>query len=179
MKFITGNIGKFNEMKEFFPGLQQLDIDLPEIQELDPHLVIAAKIKEAQGIVPAGTEFIIEDTSLCVSALNDLPGTFVKWFLDSLGTNGIWNLVKDNPNKKAYAKTIIGYNDSNNNIHFFEGIIDGHIIAPTNTGFGWNPLFQADGSSKNFSEMNLIEKKQFSMRAQAAQKLQQFLDIKN
>ena len=176
MKFITGNIAKFNEVKEFLPELQQLDINLPEIQELDAYTVVTAKLKEAQKHIEKGTEFIIEDTSLYIEEMNLLPGTFIKWFLESLGVDGIWNLVKKFDSTKAYAKTIIGYVDRDANIHYFEGIIEGNIVEPRGVGFGWNSLFQVKGSMKNFAEMNNQEKKIFSMRAKAVKKLQLFLD---
>ncbi len=46
--FITGNKNKIEEAKSVIPELQQLDIDLPEIQEIrrkDNHL--EAKLAEA------------------------------------------------------------------------------------------------------------------------------------
>ena len=36
--FITGNEDKFREVKLLIPNIKQLDIDLPEIQDLDPKL---------------------------------------------------------------------------------------------------------------------------------------------
>jgi inosine/xanthosine triphosphate pyrophosphatase family protein len=36
IQFITGNKHKFEEMQSLIPGVTQLDIDLPEIQEIDP-----------------------------------------------------------------------------------------------------------------------------------------------
>ena len=60
--FITGNTGKFEEVKSLIPFLQQKDIDLPEIQELDPQKIITAKLQEAQKHVQGGV--IVEDTSL-------------------------------------------------------------------------------------------------------------------
>jgi len=38
---------KYNEVKMMLPNAEQLDIDLPEIQEIDPKEVIRAKLKEA------------------------------------------------------------------------------------------------------------------------------------
>lgn len=32
---------------------------------------------------------IVEDTSLCFNALNGLPGVYIKWFLSSLGHDGL------------------------------------------------------------------------------------------
>jgi len=175
MKFITGNSEKFNEVKEFLPELQQLDIDLPEIQELDAKKVIDAKLKEAQKHVEKGEEIIIEDTSLYIREMNLLPGTFIKWFLESLGVEGIWNIGKHLSSKEAYVKTIIGYIDKDANMHFFEGVVEGHIVKPRGVGFGWNPLFQVKGLDKNFIEMTQKEKETFSMRAKAIKKLKLFL----
>lgn len=66
MKFITGNIEKFKEIKRFIPELEQLKIDLPEIQELDAKKVIEVKLVEARKFIEKGTEIIVEDTSLYI-----------------------------------------------------------------------------------------------------------------
>lgn len=174
MKFITGNTKKYQEMKIVFSELEQITIDLPEIQELDPKKVIAAKLAEAQKHVPAGEEIMIEDTSVYIEELNLLPGPFIKWFLDSLGVEGIWNVVNKLDSKSASAKTIIGYVDSNSNIHYFEGSVEGIIVEPRGEGFGWDPLFQPNGSQLCFAEMNIQEKQKYSMRAIAASKLKIF-----
>ena len=42
--FITGNKNKFQEAKLIIPQLEQLDIDLPEIQEIDPQKVIEGSV---------------------------------------------------------------------------------------------------------------------------------------
>lgn len=46
--FITGNKDKLREVQELIPGVQRIDLDLPEIQEVGSHKVIAAKIVEAR-----------------------------------------------------------------------------------------------------------------------------------
>lgn len=45
--FITGNKGKLAEIQSMIPGVEQLDIELDEIQELDAEKVIAHKLGEA------------------------------------------------------------------------------------------------------------------------------------
>lgn len=45
--FITGNPGKFKELKSIVPEIEQLDIDLEEIQSTGGKAVIEAKVKEA------------------------------------------------------------------------------------------------------------------------------------
>jgi len=42
--FITGNKNKFQEVQAILSEVQQLDIDLPEIQEIDAHEIIKAKL---------------------------------------------------------------------------------------------------------------------------------------
>jgi non-canonical purine NTP pyrophosphatase (RdgB/HAM1 family) len=176
MKFITGNKGKFEELKFFFPNLEQIKLDLPEIQELNAYKVIEAKLKEAQKHTEKGTEIIIEDTSVYIQELNLLPGPFIKWFLDSLGIDGIWKIVEKLESKKATAKTIIGYLDANSNIHYFEGALDGKIVEPKGSGFGWDPIFQPNGYEKSFGEMSLEQKSTISMRSMAAMELKKHLE---
>lgn len=175
MKFITKNDYKFVEMRTFLPGLEQVPIDLPEIQEIDTKKIITAKLQEASKHVPVGTEIIVEDTSLFFHEMNKLPGPFIKWFLGSIGLDGIWNIAKNFTNKGATATTIIGYMDTDSNIHFFQGNVEGVIVEPRGVGFGWNPIFQVAGTDKNFTEMNDQEKIEFSMRAKAVRKLSEYL----
>jgi inosine triphosphate pyrophosphatase len=117
--FITGNKNKFAEVKAIIPEVEQLEIDLEEIQEIDAHKIIEAKLKEA--IKHHKGSFIIEDTSLYLDGLNGLPGPLIKWFMQKLGTEGIYKLAKDSGNIKAEAKTIIGYAKNAKEIKFFEG----------------------------------------------------------
>jgi inosine triphosphate pyrophosphatase len=168
--FITGNKNKFVEIQAVIPEIEQLDIDLPEIQEIDPRLIIEAKLKEA--LKHHDGEFIVEDTSLYLEALNGLPGPLIKWFLKTIGNEGLASLTEKLANSSAEAKTIIGYAKSADNIHFFEGSIRGKIVAPRgDTSFGWDPIFQPDGYNHTFAEMGTEEKNQISMRRRAAEQL--------
>ena len=175
--FITGNTGKFEEVKSLIPFLQQKDIDLPEIQELDPQKIITAKLQEAQKHVQGGV--IVEDTSLYFSGLNGLPGPLIKWFLKSIGNEGLFKLTSHLKNNKAIAKTVIGFAKNHTEVQFFEGEINGNIVRPKgDKGFGWDPLFLPDGSNKTFGEMTLDEKMHYSMRKIAALKLKKHLAAK-
>lgn len=116
--FITGNKSKLLEVQSMLEGVEALDIDLPEIQELDAHKIIKAKLEEAQKHHTG--EFIVEDTSLYFEVLNGLPGPFIKWFLQTVGNDGLYKIAESFGNFKAEAKTIIGYSDSGGGINFFE-----------------------------------------------------------
>lgn len=157
------------------PGIEQLTIDLPEIQEIDPKKVISAKLLEAFNHQKG--EFIVEDTSLSLNCLNGLPGTMIKWFLQAIGNNGIYELTQKYSNNKCYAKAVIGYARDKNNIHFFEGVIEGSIQKPKGeTTFGWDPIFVPKGSTKSFAEMSQDEKNSMSHRHLAISHLKTFLE---
>lgn len=175
--FITGNKNKFEEVQRFFPHIEQLNIDLPELQDSDAHNVVRAKLVEA--FKHKDGEFMIEDTSLYFDCLNGLPGPFIKWFIKAIGTNGLAEMANKLENNKATGKTIIGYAKNSKEIEFFDGEMRGAIVAPRGeSGFGWDPIFQPDGHTKTYGEMNEQEKSAMSMRAVALEKLKEFLENK-
>lgn len=59
--FITGNKNKISEVSAILPNVEQLDIDLPEVQDIDIKEIIKAKLLEALNHEQA--EFIVEDTT--------------------------------------------------------------------------------------------------------------------
>lgn len=172
--FITGNKNKFLEVKEMLSNVKMLDIDLPEIQSIDPKEIIKAKLVAAKKFKKG--EFIVEDTSLYFDCLNGLPGPFIKWFLERLGNKGLYELAKKMGNDKAIAKTVVGFIDKKGKMHFFEGINKGRIVKPSKKAtFGWNPIFLPDGQTKTFEEMSQEHKNKISMRRKAIDKLKKHL----
>ena len=170
IRFLTGNRGKLTEVQRIIPQVQGMDVDLPEIQELDARKVIEAKLNAAS----AEGALMVEDTSLYLDALNGLPGPFITWFLKSLGAEGVYQLADNADNYRAEAKTIIGYQDESGAIEFFEGSMPGMLMPPRGeTGFGWDVIFQPDGHTQTFAEMGVEEKNTLSMRVKAAEKLKE------
>lgn len=176
--FITGNKNKFTEISTILPNVKQLDIDLPEIQDIDAKEIIKAKLLEAFKYQQA--ELIVEDTSLYLDCLNSLPGPLIKWFMKTVGNEGLFNMVEKLNNNKAEAKTIIGYIKNPDEIYYFEGSVKGRIVSPIGkSGFGWDPIFQPEGFSKSFAELTQEEKNGISMRRIALNKLKKFIEAKN
>src|SRR4051812_39123208 len=118
--FITSSSNKFAEVKAMLPEVEQMEMDLAEIQELDPHKIISAKLFEARQTLRHGSTLMVEDTSLYIDGMNGLPGPFCKWFLHALGDKGIFKLAQTF-GAAASAKTIIGYVDGQGSVEFFEG----------------------------------------------------------
>lgn len=172
--FITGNPHKLTEVQAVLPEVEQLEIDLPEIQELDAHKIIAAKL--ATAFEHHAGPFIVEDTSLYFDGMNGLPGPLIKWFLQGLGSAGVAQLAGQYGNGRATAKTFIGYAKNQGEVNFFEGEVSGRIVEPHGqTDFGWDPIFVPDGYDKTFAELGSQEKNKISHRRQALEKLKDFL----
>ncbi|MBI4239610.1 non-canonical purine NTP pyrophosphatase [Candidatus Uhrbacteria bacterium] len=174
---ITGNKDKFSEVKAIVHHVEQRDIDLPEIQELDAREVVKAKLQEALKVVQG--DIVVEDTSLYLHCLKGLPGPFIKLFLKTIGNEGLVELAVKYGDARATARTVVGYVTSAGEIHFFEGALEGTIVAPRGENdFGWGPIFQPEGYSKTFGEMSREEKNAVSMRGSALRKLKEYLNAK-
>lgn len=172
--FITGNTGKFNEASQIIPEIVQQDVDLDEVQSVDPKIVIGKKLEEAKKILQGG--IVVEDTSLYLEALNGLPGPLIKWFMKTIGNEGLVKIANSFGNNRATAKVVIGFSNGSD-VNFFEGAIEGKIVEPRgNNGFGWDPIFEPEGGDKTFAEMNSEEKNKISMRKIAFEKLKNFLE---
>ena len=173
--FITGNKNKFTEIKAVLPQIEQLDIEVPEIQEIDAHEIIRKKLESARK--HAKGEFMVEDTSLYFECLNGLPGPLIKWFIKTIGIDGLADLAEKLGNNTAEAKTIIGYAGKREEILFFEGVIKGKIVPPRGEKrFDWDRIFVPERHQKTFAEMGMEEKNKISMRRMAVNKLKEFLD---
>ena len=179
--FITNNLNKFSEVQQIIPGISQLKIELDEIQELDAKRIIEHKLLEAKKkkseiskTSGAGGAIIVEDTSLYLECLNGLPGPLIKWFLQTIGNEGLYNLTVKLKNNRAEARTLIGYYNRGK-IKYFQGILKGKIVSPRHSDFGWDAIFMPDGFDEVMGEMTKEEKNEISMRGQAVQKLKDYL----
>lgn len=164
LRFATGNQEKLKEVREILGcEIEQVDIDLDEIQAIDIKKVIEHKAKEAykQLEIPV----LVEDTALEFVSMKGLPGALIKWFLKTVGNEGLCKMLTAySDDRRAHAITCVGiYNGMN--LMLAEGIIDGMISqTPTgNKGFGWDSIFIPDGYDKTFAEMDSQEKNKISM----------------
>ncbi len=174
MYFITSNKNKLREFEEILGAkLEQIEIDLEEIQEIEAEKVVEHKVLEAYE--KARKPIIVEDTGLYIEAWNGFPGALAKWVGKTIGFENIPNMLGEN--RKAYAKTIVGYCDGNR-LKLFEGKIRGKISekARGESGFGWDPIFIPEGNKKTFAEMPVDEKNAISMRRLALEELKGFLE---
>ncbi|MDE7077633.1 MAG: non-canonical purine NTP pyrophosphatase, partial [Alistipes sp.] len=79
-------------------------------------------------------------------------------------------------NRRARFRTVIAL-ILNGEEHLFEGIVEGRIIDTERgaEGFGYDPLFQPEGSGSTFAEMDAAAKNAVSHRGRAVRKLAAYL----
>ncbi len=144
--FITGNQNKVNYLSTTVGiDLPHQKIDLDEIQSVDPLVVVEHKAKQAYAILK--TPVLIEDTSLSFNALDGLPGTFVKFFVEANdGLENMCRMLDGFSDRSAYASIVYAYYDGEN-LKIFSGRLNGTIADHPrgNGGYGWDALFEPEG----------------------------------
>lgn len=184
--FASNNTHKIKEIQLLVPNsieiVSLVDIgcteDIPETANtIEENAVLKANyITENYGF-----NCFADDSGLEIDALNGEPGVYSARYAgepkdDSKNIDKVLDRLKDITNRKANFKTVICLN-LNGNQHLFTGIVNGKIIENRvgDNGFGYDPIFIADGYLKTFAELTLVEKSEISHRAIAVRKLINFL----
>lgn len=175
--FITNSPGKVEEAQKILGDNFHIilrKVDLEEIQTIDGKKVITKKAREAYKILKAPV--MVEDTSLYFAGWNNLPGALVRWFLDSVGCEGICRMMRNFKNKKAYAESAVAFFNGKR-MKITVGRIEGSVSDKPKGKykFGWDPIFIPMGHKNTFAEMGPEEKNKISMRKMALEKLRIYL----
>ena len=183
--FASNNLNKIKEIQQLVPSSIQIvslqDIgcieDIPETADtIEGNAILKANyVTEKYGL-----NCFADDSGLEVDALNGAPGVYSARYAgepknDDNNMNKLLSNLKDKANKKANFKTVICLN-INGEQHLFTGIINGKIIDEKvgNNGFGYDPIFVAEGYSKTFAELSMNEKSNISHRGLAVKQLVDF-----
>jgi XTP/dITP diphosphohydrolase len=176
IRLVLGNRFTIITLKE-----SGIDIDIPE-----PHDTLEANASEKSSVIHnmTGKNCFSEDTGLEVAALNGEPGVKSARYAGEhrsfeKNIEKLLQKLNDEPNRTARFRTVISL-VLNNEEFLFEGICNGMIIKENKgtNGFGYDPIFIPDGSSKTFAEMDMEEKSIFSHRKKAMEKLVTFLNAR-
>ena len=184
--FATHNKNKAIEIQSLMPeGIEVLTLDeigcTGDIPEIADTLEGNAKIKADYVYETYGFNCFADDTGLEVAALNNEPGILSARYAGSEKDPEenmqllLENLSSHN-NRSAQFRTAIALR-LNGETHLFEGIVSGTITAEKrgNDGFGYDPIFQPEGSQRTFAEMSLTEKNDMSHRARALEMMIDFI----
>jgi inosine triphosphate pyrophosphatase len=174
--FITGNQNKADFLaKHLGVAVDHHKLDLTEIQSLDSHEVVEHKAREAYAILKQPV--LVEDASLSFAAMGRLPGTYIKWFIQELGVDGLARLAQSLPSQTAVGQVCYCLYDGSE-LHFFDGEMRGSIAATAHEGgrgFGFDAIFINDGYATTRSEMTDAEYDATSYRTEAIDKMRAFL----
>jgi len=191
--FVTGNKNKLIEVQRLLTtssssssipfDITNHKLDLPELQGTPEEI---ARVKCQTAAKELQSAVLTEDTCLCFRALNDLPGPYIKWFLDGLGHEGLNKLLEGFEDTRAYAQTIIAFCPGpDSDIVLFQGQTEGRIVPSRGPkDFGWDAVFEPtdeeQGSTyeedrKTYAEMTKDEKNAISHRGRAFEKFRDYL----
>ena len=181
----THNAGKMKEIGLLFSGfnfaiLSANDLDLPEPDETEDSFIGNAVLKARAATIASGYAALADDSGLAVAGLGGAPGVFsARW----AGPNRDFNIAMS-----AVEQALKKANSDDMRAEFIcalalvwpdghavtvEGKIQGVVTFPARgkKGFGYDPIFQPDGHSSSFGEMEPDAKHAISHRANAFSKL--------
>ncbi|MBW3003270.1 non-canonical purine NTP pyrophosphatase [Candidatus Woesearchaeota archaeon] len=173
---VTGNKNKLREAEHILGiKLKNIDIDLHEIQELDPEKIAEHKVKQAYNIVKQ--PLFVWDQSINIECLNGFPGPLIKWFWTRVTLKKICEIANFYKNNKVSASTVLTYYDGKTLKHFY-GEIKGTIPdQPTGEkGWGWDPIFVPEGHDKTYAEFLPEEVVKLRSHRIAIERLKDFLN---
>jgi len=187
----TRNLDKIKEIKD---ALKDLKLKIftfkdfsgfPFVKE-DEDSLYGNALKKARIIAKfTGKTALADDSGLEVEALGGKPGVFSSRFAGKEASyednnRKLLSLLRGVPlqARKATFRCVIAISEGNNKERLAEGVCKGRILEEMkgSNGFGYDPLFEPEGSGKTFAQMNLREKDKFSHRGEALRKAKKILE---
>lgn len=184
--FASSNPNKIAEIKAMLPegfellGLSDINCteDIPETADtIEGNAILKANYVTEK----YGYDCFADDTGLEVYALNGAPGVHSARYAGEQRSAGdnmdkLLNALKGVTDRRARFKTVIALNLDGQQ-YLFTGTVEGHILTERrgSQGFGYDPIFQAEGDDLTFAELSMDEKAQRSHRGRAFAQLIAFL----
>ena len=188
--FASNNKNKIQEIQALVPNIIQIVslgfVPIRKKGKLPADTIEENAILKANYVTEKyGYDCFADDTGLEVDVLNGAPGVYsARYAGEQKDANDnmdkLLSELKDESNRKANFKTVIALN-LNGKQNLFTGIINGKIIEEKigTNGFGYDPIFVADGFDKTFAELSMEEKSTISHRGIAVKELILFLQKLN
>jgi len=163
IRFASTNAIKLEEARALLGEIEPIALDLPEIQSVDPSVVVRHKLAGIAGLGLDGP-VLVEDTALVVDAWDGLPGALVKWFVETWGPAGLARrTLADGGAGGALAVSAVGVLDRGRT-GLWTGALRGRIVAPRGELGGWTSIFEVDGCDRTLAELALDERLAVTMR---------------
>lgn len=183
----THNPGKVRELKALleplgFTVISAGELGLPEPEETEPTFTGNAELKARAAAVASGRVALADDSGLAVTALDGAPGIYsARWAGPGKDFGAAMKRVerelagKEDRTGKFVCVLSLAWPDGH--CESFAGEIGGMLVWPPRgeKGFGYDPMFVADGEAETFGEMDPAKKHAMSHRARAFEKLRAWL----
>jgi XTP/dITP diphosphohydrolase len=155
--FVTTNEHKRREVQQILGfALEGADLDLPEIQAIDPAEVAAEKARAAREALGAtDLPVLVEDSGLMVDAWGGFPGALTKWVMQSVGNEGLLRMFASGEDRSARAVCAVAVAGADGKVRTFRGEVGGTVAeSPRGEGgFGYDPVFVPGWSRETYAEM--------------------------
>jgi XTP/dITP diphosphohydrolase len=185
----THNAGKLAEIADL---LRPFAVDvvaaaalgLPEPEETENTFVGNARIKAHAGARASGLPALADDSGMTVDALGGAPGVYTaNWAETASGLRDfdmamqrVWTELQavgsTAPHRAQFRCTLVlAWPDGTDVV--CEGVMPGQIVWPMrgDEGHGFDPIFQPDGYTETFGEMDRWQKNRISHRGRAFEQL--------
>ena len=177
--FVTTNEHKRREVQQILGvALGRADLDLPEIQAIDPAEVAAEKARAArEALGDTDLPVLVEDSGLMVDAWGGFPGALTKWVMESVGNEGLLRILAPGEDRSASAVCVVALAEADGKVHTFRGEVRGTVAeSPRGEGgFGYDPVFVPEWSMVTYAEMG-EGKNTDSHRARAFRAVREWLE---
>ncbi|XOY57393.1 MAG: RdgB/HAM1 family non-canonical purine NTP pyrophosphatase [Rhodobacterales bacterium] len=184
----THNKGKLEEMADLLAPFgvtlsSNADHGLPEPEETETTFVGNARIKAHAAAQATGLPALADDSGITIDGLGGAPGVYTADWAETpqgrdfgMAMERAWaELEASNapyPRLAQFRCTLVlAWPDGHDAV--FEGVMPGQIVWPMrgDQGHGYDPIFQPEGHTQTFGEMDRWEKNKISHRADAFAKL--------
>ncbi len=175
----THNPGKVREINDLVApyGLDTVaagDLGLAEPVEDGATFVANAEIKARAAATASGLPSLADDSGLAVDALDGAPGIYsARWAGPgkdfSVAMARVEKELQGSDNIRAHFVCVLALAWPDGGMATFEGRVDGTLVFPPRgvNGFGFDPIFLADGQRLTFGELAPDVKHAMSHRADA------------
>lgn len=157
--FVTHNKGKVasanRDCKNINFKVFDYEVDEPRSESLQE--IAKSKVEQAYKLIKKPC--IAMDSGFFIEALNGFPKTFVNFSLETIGIEGILNLMKEKENRKCSFKECLAYYDGKE-IKYFYGETKGELskeILGQDRAKSWSDLwyiFKPQNFDKTMAQMS-------------------------
>ena len=179
------NEGKVREIKALLGphGIHPVSagsLGLPEPEETGLTFAANAQIKAQASAKGSRHAALADDSGLCVDALDGAPGIYsARWAGPTKDFRIAMNRIHDELRQRGLTGSAAKFVCAlciampSGETQTFEGEVHGRLTFPPrgDHGFGYDPIFIADGMEQTFAEIEPAKKHAMSHRAKAFEKL--------